>query len=305
MLLLQQMSVLFLFMILGFFCGKRKVLTDEATKAISWIVVNIANPALILSASVSGTATMKGAELLKVFGIAILVFVFLIVISAFLPFVLRVSAEDKGVFRVMTIFSNIGFMGFPVISAVYGADALLYASLFLFPYNILIYTYGIMAMGKKRDGEKKFQLKKIFNVGVLACIVSISIYLTDIPMPTVVTTTVTSLSNLTAPLSMFVIGQSMIHIKAGELFRDVRLFAFSIIKLILLPIAGILLLRIFVHDSMILGVCMIMLATPVGSMTAMLAQQYDGNYFLASKGVALTTILSVATIPLVSWILSL
>lgn len=107
MLLLQQMSVLFLFMILGFFCGKRKVLTDEATKAISWIVVNIANPALILSASVSGTATMKGAELLKVFGIAILVFVFLIVISAFLPFVLRVPAEDKGVFRVMTIFSNI------------------------------------------------------------------------------------------------------------------------------------------------------------------------------------------------------
>ncbi len=128
------------------------MLTDEATKAISWIVVNIANPALILSASVSGTATMKGAELLKGFGIAILVFVFFdcyFCFSAF--FVLRVSAEDKGVFRVMTIFSNIGFMGFPVISAVYGADALLYASLFLFPYNILIYTYGIMAMGKKKE----------------------------------------------------------------------------------------------------------------------------------------------------------
>lgn len=305
MLLLQQMSVLFIFMIIGFICGKMKVLSDEATKAISWLVVNIANPALILSASVSGNATIKGLELLTTFGIAILVFAFMIVISVFLPHILHVSVEDKGVFRVMTIFSNIGFMGFPVISAVYGANALLYASLFLFPYNILIYTYGIMAMGKRDGSKQKLQLKKILNIGVIACIVSITIYLIDIPMPTVVTTTVTSLSNLTAPLSMFVIGQSMIHIKAGELFKDVRLFIFSIIKLIFIPITGILLLRIFVHDPLIIGVCMIMLATPVGSMTAMLAQQYDGNYFLASKGVALTTILSVATIPLVSWILSL
>lgn len=305
MLLLQQMSVLFIFMILGFICGKMKVLSDEATKAISWIVVNIANPALILSASVSGNAAIKGLELLTTFGIAILVFVFMMVISVFLPYILRVSAEDKGVFRVMTIFSNIGFMGFPVISAVYGTNALLYASLFLFPYNILIYTYGIMAMGKGDGSKQKLQLKKILNIGVIACMVSITIYLIDIPMPTVVTTTVTSLSNLTAPLSMFVIGQSMIHIKAGALFKDVRLFVFSIIKLILLPITGILLLRIFVQDSLIIGVCMIMMATPVGSMTAMLAQQYDGNYVLASKGVALTTILSVATIPLVSWILSL
>lgn len=305
MLLLQQMSVLFVFMILGFLCGKMKVLSDEATKAISWIVVNIANPALILSASVSGNATIKGLELLTTFGIAILVFAYMILISVFLPHILRVPVEDKGVFRVMTIFSNIGFMGFPVISAVYGANALLYASLFLFPYNILIYTYGIMAMGKTNGSKQKLQLKKILNIGVIACIVSITIYLIDIPMPTVVTTTVTSLSNLTAPLSMFVIGQSMIHIKVGELFSDIRLFAFSIIKLILLPIVGILLLRIFVHDSLIVGVCMIMMATPVGSMTAMLAQQYDGNYFLASKGVALTTILSVVTIPLVSWILSL
>lgn len=119
-------------------------------------------------------------------------------------------------------------------------------------------------------------------------------------MPAFVSSSVSYLSGLTAPLSMMVIGQSMIHIKFRELFTDVRLLVFSLIKLIIIPIAGILILRLFIHDEIILGVSMIMLATPVGSMTAMLAQQYDGDYALASKAVALTTIISVGTIPLVS-----
>lgn len=299
MLLLQQMAVLFIFMMLGFLCGKIKVLTDSSTKSISWIVVNIANPALILSAGVNNSGTIKGTTLLITFGISIGVFAVMLLIAALIPRILRVPADDRGLYRVMTVFSNIGFMGFPVISALYGSDALLYASLFLFPYNILIYTYGIFSM-KKRDAEKeKIQFKKIFNIGVIACIVSILLYLLDVKCPLVVSSTVTSLSNLTAPLSMMVIGQSFTNIKIKELFTDVRLLIFSLIKLIILPVLVVLVLKLFIKGEMLLGVCVIMLATPVGSMTAMLAQQYDGNYNLASKGVALTTILSVATIPIV------
>lgn len=306
MLLFQQMAVLFIFMILGFVCGKIKALSDEAAKAISWIVVNIANPALILSSGVNNDGGIKGMELLTTFGLAIAIFVVLILVSLVIPVILRVKRDDAGVYRVMTIFSNIGFMGFPVISAIYGGDALLYASLFLFPFNILIYTYGIMAMRKRDSADKmKFEVRKILNIGVIACILSIAIYLSGLKMPVVVKSSVTHLSNLTAPLSMIVIGQSLIHIKFKELFTDVRLLIFSAIKLIAIPIIGMLVLRMFIKDSTILGVCMIMLATPVGSMTAMLAQQYDGNYPLASKGVALTTVLSVGTIPLVSLLLNI
>ena len=305
MLLLEQMAVLFIFILLGYICGKLKVLPDASAKSISWIVVNIANPALILSASMSEDKMLQGEQLLKAFGIAILVFVFLIIISTFLPILLRVQKNDVGVFRVMTIFSNIGFMGFPVVSAAYGETALMYASLFLFPYSILIYTYGIMAMRKKTAEHERIQWKKIFNVGVIACILSVCLYISDVSMPTVIKTTVMDLSKLTAPLSMIVIGQSMTHFKLGKLFADLRLMIFSVIKLILIPIVGILLLKLMISDAMILGVCLIMMATPVGSMTAMLAQQYDGNYEMASRGVALTTLLSVITIPLVSFILQM
>ena len=294
MLLLQQMLVLFFYMGIGFVCGKKNIITDDVAKTFSWIVVNIANTALILLAGVSDTKTVTGKALATTFVVAIGAFFFLILLGYLLVPLLRVPAEDKGVFRVMTIFSNIGFMGFPVISAVYGEEALLYASIFLFPYNILIYTYGICAMKKENDGSGKMQWKKICNAGVIAGILSLICYLADVQ------TAVSGLSGLTAPLSMIVIGQSMVHIQIRDLITDVRLLIFSIIKLIVIPVCGILLLRIWIRDSMLLGVCLIMLATPVGSMTAMLAQQYDGDYMLASKGVSLTTILSVLTIPLVS-----
>ena len=98
---------------------------------------------------------------------------------------------------------------------------------------------------------------------------------------------------------MMVIGASLATIDLKKLFTDGRLILFSVIKLIIIPVIGIMIVRQFVDNAVICGVCMVMLATPVGSMTAMLAQQYDGDYEMASKGVALTTILSVATMPLV------
>lgn len=300
MLLLQQMIVLFILMILGYFMRKKDIISDEMCKSISWIVVNIANPAMILSGSVNSENGIAGEELLMTMALAVGIFAGLIIISLIIPIVLRVPGKSAGVYRVMTIFSNIGFMGFPVISALYGTEALLYASVFLIPFNLLIYTYGILAL-KSNDGQKeKLDLKKVLNIGVLCCILSIILSFVQIPMPSFVKTTISTLSNLTAPLSMMVIGASMATIDIKKLFMDTKLLLFAVLKLVVIPVAGLFFLKTFIYSEMLLGVCMVMIATPVASMTAMLAQQYDGDYELASRSVALTTILSVVTMPLVS-----
>lgn len=299
MILLQQMIVLFILMVIGYYCRRTNMFNPETSNKLSAIVVNIANPALILSGSINRTEVVKVSDLTMTLGIAVLLFAGLILAALVLVPVLRVPKKDKGVYKTMTIFSNIGFMGFPIINAIYGSNALLYASIFLIPYNLLIYTYGIAAMS---DSEQKtgFQWKYVVNIGVISCIISLIIAIFHIQFPSFVGTTVESLSNLTAPLSMMVIGASMAEIKLIELFTDVRMLIFSGIKLLAIPVLGMLILRIFISDPLILGVCMVVLSTPVGSMTAMLAQQYGGDYEMASKGVALTTLLSVATMPLVS-----
>jgi len=304
MLLLEQMIVLFILMGIGYFCYKKNIITDEVSRKLSAIVVNIANPALVLIGGM-GEERISGEELRLTIVIALLMYAALLVLAAILPAVLRIEEKSRGTYRAMTVFSNIGFMGFPVINALYGSSALLYATFFVIPYNILIYTYGISAVAGKgpEKREHNFSLKGILNIGFVACIVTIVIYFMDLQVPSFVESTLTHLSNLTSPLSMMVIGASLAAIDLRELFTDVKLLLFSLVKLLVIPVAGLLVIRQFVDNEMFFGVCLVMLATPVGSMTAMLSQQYDGDYEMASKAVALTTILSVATMPLVSGIM--
>lgn len=304
MILLQQMIVLFLLMCVGFLCYKLKMITDEVSKKLSAIVVNIANPAMVLTGCMSEDK-IEGRELLLVAALVVIIYVVLVVLAMIIPALLKVDKKSRGVYQAMTIFSNIGFMGYPLVSALYGSGALLYASLFTIPYNILIYTFGVSAMsaGEKVSVRESFSLKRVLNVGVIACIITIIVYLLQLPVPGFIKTTTTYLSNLTAPLSMMVIGASLAVIDIKKLFTDGRMLLFSALKLLVIPVIGVLLIRQFVDNEVICGVCMVMLATPVGSMTAMLAQQYDGDYEMALKGVALTTVLSVITMPVVSMIL--
>ncbi len=304
MILLQQMIVLFLLMCVGFLCYKLKMITDEVSKKLSAIVVNIANPAMVLTGCMSEDK-IEGRELLLVAALVVIIYVVLVILAMIIPALLKVDKKSRGVYQAMTIFSNIGFMGYPLVSALYGSGALLYASLFTIPYNILIYTFGVSAMsaGEKVSIRESFSLKRVLNVGVIACIITIIVYLLQLPVPGFIKTTTTYLSNLTAPLSMMVIGASLAVIDIKKLFTDGRMLLFSALKLLVIPVIGVLLIRQFVDNEVICGVCMVMLATPVGSMTAMLAQQYDGDYEMALKGVALTTVLSVITMPVVSMIL--
>ncbi len=305
MLLLQQMIVLFVLMLIGYFVSKKEYITDATFKQLSWLVVYVACPAMVISGSVNSGKMMEGAELFATLGLTVLIYTVLIVIGLVSPVLLGVPREDRGVYKVMMIFSNIGFMGFPLIGSLYGTEALLYAALFQIPFNVLIYTYGILVLKKKTEDNERLDLKKILNIGVICCIISIVISLFQIETPAFVKSIVSNLSNLTAPLSMMVIGASLTKIRFRELFTDARLLVFCGLKLLVIPIVLLFVLKQFIDSDMVLGVCMVILATPVASMTAMLAQQYDGNYALASKGVAVSTILSVITMPVVAMITGL
>ena len=153
MILLKQMMVLLIMMLVGVYCRKKGIFNDEANKRISSLVVNVANPALILSSSINQEAVIEGMEFVKTFILAWGMFGVLMVIAFFIPKILRADVKEYGTYRTMTIFSNIGFMGFPVIDALYGSEALLYATMFLIPFNVLIYTYGISVMKKKASGK--------------------------------------------------------------------------------------------------------------------------------------------------------
>ncbi|MEE0966488.1 MAG: AEC family transporter [Bacilli bacterium] len=297
MLLFEQMLVLFFYMMIGHITCKKKILDEDFGNKISWLVLNIANPMMIISSAVNSEGSIKGEELIITAVVAVIIYIFLLFIAVLVPKIFKIEKRDAGYFQLMTVFNNIGFMGFPVILAMYGSDALLYASVFLLPYNILFYTYGINLLSTTKQ---RLSLKKILNIGVIASFLAVILYLTQIPVPQFVKSASQGLSHLTAPLSMIVIGISLAKLSMKELFLDIQILLFAIMKLLFIPIFSIFIIKRIITIPVLQGVCMVMLATPAGSMTAMLAQQYGGDYKKVAQGVALTTLLSVLTIPLVS-----
>lgn len=305
MILFQQMLVMFIYMLLGYCSCKKHFLDEQAGSRLSWIVVNIANPAMVLSSAVNSEGTIEGNELATTAILAVVMYAALILLAEILPRVIRVSQKQRNLYQVMTVFNNIGFMGFPLIAATFGSGALLYAAVFSMVFNILLYTYGIQKFQGKNEAGNGFQIKKIFNVGVLSCIIATALYLSKFPVPQVLKSVSLGLSNLTGPLSMIVIGISLAGMKMKELFGDRRLLVYTVLKLLLVPVIGTMIITNIISNQLLCEVCMIMLATPAASMTVMLAKQYSDSAEiadLAAKGVALTTLLSVVTIPIVSLI---
>ena len=376
MVMLQQMIVMFLMMAVGYLCYRKQILTEEVSRKVSAIVVNVANPCMILSSALTDQQ-MQGKELVQTLAIVVMMYVFLLVMAQLLPRILCIQKESRGVYAAMTVFANIGFMGFPVLAAMYGNGALLYGAVFQIPFNILIYTYGVAVLTRKpgacvktepgvnaevdvkaepdvksevdvkaepnvkaevdvkaepngKTGERqdaqgitaavngkseniengseqqgKLQgtveiVKKIFNIGVIACIAAMLLYFLQTPVPSFLQAFITNLGNLTAPLSMMIIGASLAQMPLKELFLDKKLLLFSLVKLLLLPAVWMIMVNRVAEQEILRGVCLVMMATPAGSMTAMLAQQYGGDYETASRGVALTTVLSVITMPLLA-----
>lgn len=382
MVMLQQMIVMFLMMAVGYLCYRKQILTEEVSRKVSAIVVNVANPCMILSSALTDQQ-MQGKELVQTLAIVVMMYVFLLVMAQLLPRILCIQKESRGAYAAMTVFANIGFMGFPVLAAMYGNGALLYGAVFQIPFNILIYTYGVAVLTRKqgacakaeqdvnaevdvkaeidvkaevdvkteqdvkaeqdvnaevdvkaepngKTGERqdaqgitaavngkseniengskqqgKLQgtveiVKKIFNIGVIACITAMLLYFLQTPVPSFLQAFITNLGNLTAPLSMMIIGASLAQMPLKELFLDKKLLLFSLVKLLLLPAVWMIMVNRVAEQEILRGVCLVMMATPAGSMTAMLAQQYGGDYETASRGVVLTTVLSVITMPLLA-----
>ena len=310
MILINQMLVFLIMMIVGVICRKCSILNDDSVRAISGLVVNVANPAMILNAGISSESRVSIEGIIVIMTVYVVFFAAMVIISYPLNFLLRVKDSEKGAYSAMLAFSNLAFMGMPLVMAVSGKTALLYASLSAFPFSIFIYTYGIHSIKKgAAPGGNKMSagavFKGIFNVGVIICVISFAFYLTGIQFPEPVTKAVDTLGSMTAPLSMIVIGYSIGGTGLKALFTDVKLLIFSAVKLLAVPLCGMLIVMRFIDDPNILIVCFVAMSTPVANMTSMFAQHYGTNVEVTSNGVALTTILSVVTIPLCGMILGL
>lgn len=303
---LQQMLIFFLLMFLGMYARSKGMLSEANKQQLSALVVKIAYPAIVLSGVSGNGPRMQGHELLLSFGVAIALIVMVVILGKLIPCILGYQNKYHGILNVMVVFTNIGFMGMPMIQGIYGADAMIYMTVFLIPFNVLFYSYAIQTIQPAGAEKKKFDLRELVNVGMGACVLAVGIYFSGMRLPYVINATIQMVGNLTAPLAMMLIGAALPDIPWRKLLHEYRLMLFVILKMLVLPTAVLLILSRFVTNPILLAVALCALATPSGNMLAMLAAIYnEDSFLLATEGIALTTAVSVVTMPLVAWLVGI
>ncbi|WP_196594213.1 AEC family transporter [Pectinatus sottacetonis] len=298
--IVDQMIVLTLLTLLGFVCFKTGIMNEMANKYFSKLIISIMCPAIIIDSVVNMHHEESQSTVLLVFAAAIILYLILPILSKICCKIFGVETSQAKLYEAMLVFSNVGFMGIPVVQAVYGNSAIFYLSIFIFVYNMFVFTYGTYLVSQGAT-ERKFLIKDTFNAAVIGSLLGIVLYFLHIKPPATVCTAIGMIGQTTTPLAMIVIGSTLGSTPIKTIFNVRKLYFMSIVKLLLLPIAVRFIFALFIHDPVILGVCVIVAGMPVASNLVMLCNQYGGDSALLAKGSFMTTVLSVFTIPLVAW----
>lgn len=292
------MMVLFIIIMIGYLANRLHIMTPDFTKKFTTLIVNVAIPAQIIGSVLSSTQRLSGRDLLSLTLASLVTYSLLILIGLTFPRLFHLKDDDRGTFSFMTTFSNVGFIGYPVVSVTLGHDAVFYTSLFNMPFGPLLYSLGLVLLS---DGKKqtKFSLKQLFTPAFIASLISLGIFILKPSFPKPITDAAVLLGSLSVPGAMLIIGATLAQLSFGEVFTDFRIYPMSLTRLVVCPIIVWLALRHFVTSPIVLGIAILMAAMPVASNAVLLCIEYGGNEKLASKGIFISTLLSMLTIPLI------
>jgi len=302
---LQAMIPLYFMTLIGFFSKRKRILNKHANLVITQMMLYITLPALILYS----LNTNLTKELLTDFIWLIIMSIFVLSVSIFIGFLLRIRSRlpinQKSAYESLIIFGNQGFIGFAVSYILLKEQGIIYLTIFNICYLILIWTYGIYLFTKNKHGMNRRLL--VLNPGILSTLIGLIILFLPFKLPLMILETFESIGKMTILLSMILIGSLLAEIDRKKLIdysKNIYIWIAASWKLIILPLFLFVFLLFNVSYPLIV-VAVLTAAMPSAPTTTVYAQKFGGDVSFASVGVILSTLLCIITIPLLYTLLQL
>lgn len=298
-------SVMKLFLILfaGFGARQAGVLDQQATKGLSGLLIKVTLPALIFTSMQKefSPALLRESILITVlsFGIYGIYFVIAVLVGRFIGG----GEKDTGAYQFSILFSNVGFMGFPVLGSVFGDESIFYAAMFNIPFHFFVFTLGVYLMTRGHKEDTKFDFKLFLSPGIVMTIAGFIFFIFSLKLPAVIYDPLKLIGDITVPLSMITVGSMLTEVDYRELVAGWRVYFICLMRLAVLPLIVFFFVRIFTDNPMMIYVPVVIAAMPVAVNAPLIAHEYHGNALLASRLMFVSTLLSLFTLPCVLMIL--
>ncbi|MBR5560003.1 MAG: AEC family transporter [Clostridia bacterium] len=290
---ISQLISLFLMMLIGFTVARVGIVTPDFRKRLSTFTLNTAAPCVVLSSvleSESNPMKMLGAA-----GMALFFFVIMIVFATVIVRVLRVSKEEKGLDQLMLVFTNVGFMGIPVVQSIYGSDGVALLSMFILVFNLFFFSYGVLLI----SSSAKFNWRSLLNSCIIAALAGLFFGITGWHLPAPVESTLASVGAMNTPLAMIVIGASMAHSDIRTSLTNKRMYRVCFLSMFVMPVLVLGVVMFMPVDPMLAGISVLLAAMPIAGNCGMLSDRYTPNDMTASHCVMVSTLLSGFSLPVI------
>ncbi len=296
---LREMLVILFAMAMGFLAHRLGYFNAETDQRLSKVVLSITMPSLIVSAVITGESLPEMEKLLTVLEVAVVYYLLQALFSLLAPRFLGGTAAQQGVWRFALIFNNMAFIGYPVVTALFGPEALFYAVILNVPFNLLSYTLGPLMLA----GAKRFRWRQLVTPCTVAAVLGLFFALTRLRPPAIVGECLAFVGDVTVPLSLLVVGSLLAGLPVGQVFKSPRLWCLSLLRLLVLPVLLFAILQLLGAEPMLLGIAVIEMAMPVAINGSMLSLEYGGDTETMAQATLLTTAVSIVTIPLIASLL--
>lgn len=291
----------------GIVCYKAKIITNEVSRGLSDIALKVATPALLISSF----QREPQPEEMKRLGYAAILAVLAILLSAVIGYLAvrrgkNYPKDDNGrlaIERFSAIYSNCAFMGIPLINGLYGEEGVFYLTAFYAVFNIAVWIHGIVMI--KGDTGIRQVLKALSSPALIGIAIGIMLFFFGIALPDFIKQTLDYAGAMTTPLGMLVAGAAIAQSNLAAALKKRRIYWVSALRLIIIPLATIGLFKLLPYDETVMGITVAASACPAAAICTMFAVSYNKDSLYAGELFAVSTTLSMVTLPLIMQIMKL
>ena len=291
----QEMLAVLFTIGLGYLAKRLGYMDENMDHKLSGLVLNITTPVLVLNTVLSGDALPEAREILSILLGAVVFYSVAALFVALAPGLVGGTPKQLGVWRYTLSFANIGFIGYPVVQALFGDTGLFYAVILALPFNVLSYSLGPLMV----SGKLRFHWKQFCSPAIICSVIALVIALVGFRPPEIVGHTLSIAAQVHVPLSLLILGSLLAGSLTGlRSLGSPRLWIISALRLLVMPAALAVVMRLLHMETMLVNVAVVQMAMPTAISGSMMCMEFGGDADTMARITFLTTVLSIVTIPI-------
>lgn len=294
----EKVLILFLMMGVGYGCFRKRMITSRGALQLTNLVLYVVGPCLIIAAFQTDSKEVSLQKILVMVSLFLLGQVLTAVASRFL--FRKQENERANLLRFGMVYSNCGFMGIPLAQGLLGEVGVVYASACLVGFNLMVWTHGYITMSGAAQNRRHMIQNALVNPGTVGFAIGLPLYIFSIKLPPVLLQPISAIGDMNSPLAMIVVGTYLAKLSVREIFSERDVYLVTFLRLVAVPLVYLGIMLVFRPDPAVLVTGSVLMAAPVAANTVLFAAKFRRDAVLSCKLIALSTLFSILTMPLVA-----